>query len=65
MAKKVSKTKKFERYIGQIGAVKLEGMTFEVIINDFKQTYGRNRFLIAPRNGKGEKWSENVRLVKA
>lgn len=63
MAKTAIKTRRFERYVGKIASMELEGMEFEVVIKGYKNTYGRNRFLVQPRNGRGEKWSENVRIA--
>lgn len=62
---KGKKTANLAEYVGRVGAMDLEGMTFEVLIKGYKNTYGRNRFLVSPKNGKGEKWSENVSLVGA
>ncbi len=36
------------------------GFEIWVEIKDFKQSYGRDRWLVTPASGKGEAWVENI-----
>lgn len=53
------------QFVGKTGTVELGGLEFEVIIKDYKRSWGRERFLIAPKSGEGMKWAENVHLSRA
>ena len=35
------------------------GLTFKVIVKDFKQAYGSKRYLVTPVNGQGETWVQS------
>lgn len=43
---------------------KNEGFYIQVGIKDFKLSYGRERYLIAPVSGEGKKWIETGLLVR-
>lgn len=46
--------------IGKKGTIKLGGLVVDVKIIDYKFTYGRDRWKVAPISGKGEIWVEKV-----
>jgi hypothetical protein len=50
-------------YVGKKGLVIMRGLVVYVTIKDVKKTYGRDRYLITPVMGSGEKWVEKVELV--
>ena len=35
------------------------GLSFRVIVKDYKQAYGCKRYLVAPVNGQGETWVQS------
>jgi hypothetical protein len=47
---------------GKIGIVKLDELTFGVIIKDARQRFGHLDYLIEPLNGSGTQWVENHRV---
>ena len=50
-----------EQRIGTLATLQTSwGFTIIVEILDFKQSYGRNRWLVKPVSGQGEAWVENV-----
>ena len=49
--------------IGKQGTVFLDGLMVKVKIVDFKQSYGRDRWLVTPISGTGEKWIEQNPLA--
>ena len=53
---------KIEQFVGKKGTIKAGGMIVEVEIKDYKNSYGRDRFLVSPVTGKGEVWVEQVTL---
>lgn len=50
------------KYVGQVGVMELEGMTFEVGIKAHKSAYGHDHLLVSPKRGEGEKWVRGTRL---
>lgn len=55
---------KFDKYVGKKATISIAGITVEVEIKDFKNSYGRDRFLVSPVAGAGEIWTEKVDLKK-
>lgn len=51
-----------EKYVGKTGTVFAGGMIVGVQICDVKMSYGRERYLVTPLQGKGEVWVEAVTL---
>lgn len=49
-------------YIGKQGWVELGKLLVQVVILDYKQSYGRSRWLVRPVAGSGQVWIENVKL---
>jgi hypothetical protein len=39
---------------------KMEKLTVDVIVKDYKSSYGRDRWLVSPKSGSGQIWAENV-----
>ena len=44
--------------VGQKGLLKFAGFQVEVEIKDYKNSYGKDRWLVAPVAGNGEIWTE-------
>lgn len=53
-------TQSSHKLIGQRKEIKLGKLTFEVIIKDYKFSYGRHRFLVSPVSGEGEQWVQTL-----
>lgn len=51
-----------EKYVGKTATVNVGGLTVQVIIKDFKTSYGRERYLVSPIAGTGEVWTEKVEI---
>jgi hypothetical protein len=49
-------------FIGMTGILVCEGLNFRVLILDVKTAYGQSRFLIAPKDGTGQKWASASRV---
>jgi N-glycosylase/DNA lyase len=49
--------------IGKTAEVKLKTLVFKVKILDYKFSYGRDRWLVAPVAGSGQMWIENVKFT--
>lgn len=50
--------------IGKEAIIKTEnGLSIIVIILDYKSSYGRDRWLVKPKEGSGETWVQNLELV--
>ena len=47
-----------EKYIGKQGNVIINNMRIEVKILDYKESYGKRRWLITPIAGMGQSWTE-------
>lgn len=58
---KIMSKDKLER-IGQKATLttKKEGLVVDVIIMDYKFSYGNHRWLVKPFSGTGQAWVENV-----
>jgi len=52
--------KEREKYVGKRGQIAVGKLTFEVIVLDYKESYGRRRFLVRPVAGSGDQWAEKV-----
>jgi len=51
------------QYIGRKATISLEnGLKVEVKVLDFKNVYGRERWLVEPVSGAGQAWVENVKF---
>jgi len=48
------------KFIGRGADIELGGLSIYVTVTDFKQSYGKDRWLVSPVCGKGEIWVENV-----
>jgi len=48
------------KLVGTKIIIKLDEFNIEVFIIDFKTSYGRDRWLVKPVAGTGEKWIEKV-----
>lgn len=44
--------------IGRKAYIQVGGLDVEVVIKDFKNSYGKNRWLVVPTSGRGEVWVE-------
>lgn len=51
---------KIEQYVGKKAQITIGGLTIEVLITDYKQAYGKDRFLVTPTAGSGATWVEAV-----
>ena len=51
---------KLQKYIGKIETINLDGLMVKVMIKDVKNSYGKDRYLITPVEGSGEKWTEKI-----
>jgi hypothetical protein len=51
--------------IGKEAVIKTEnGLSIIVIILDYKSSYGRDRWLVKPKEGSGETWVQNLEVVE-
>ena len=50
------------KLIGQTAQIKEKELLIDIEIIDFKQSWGKNRYLITPIAGSGEIWVENIIL---
>ena len=48
--------------VGKTGSIKLGGLVIEVKVLDYKNSYGRDRFLVTPVSGSHEVWVESVSI---
>lgn len=54
-----------DKYVGKKATVVCDlSLTIEVKILDVKMSYGRERYLVTPVAGSGERWVEAVALIK-
>lgn len=58
----ITRKEALDKYIGKHGTIALDKLVIEVEILDFKNSYGNNRFLVAPVSGSGQSWVENVKI---
>lgn len=57
--------KKFESVIGKKALYRPNlSLAFEVKILDIKSSYGKVRYLVVPIAGTGERWVEEVEVIK-
>jgi len=56
------KNKVYEN-VGKTGTIQAGGLIVEVQVKDYKNSYGRDRYLVTPVSGQGEVWVENVNIV--
>lgn len=54
---------KVEEFVGKKGTVWFGELEVEVEILDYKNSYGRDRFLVTPVAGTGETWTEQNPLA--
>lgn len=47
-----------EKYIDKEGAITFHGMRVMVRCIDYKKSYGKERWLVAPISGTGTSWTE-------
>lgn len=48
--------------IGKKATIKTSGLKINVKILDYKNSYGRDRWLVTPQSGEGQVWVEVVAL---
>lgn len=56
-----------DKYVGKKATIDCQspkGMTVNVTITDVKISYGTERYLVSPVEGKGAVWVEKVSLTK-
>ena len=46
------------KIIGQTKSIDLSGLIVEVKVLDYKNSYGKDRWLVTPISGSGEVWVE-------
>jgi hypothetical protein len=49
--------------VGKQGIIKIGGLVIEVEIVDYKNSYGRDRWQVAPLRGQGDIWTEQDPLA--
>lgn len=49
---------KVEQYVGKQGWYSVGAMKIKVEIMDYKNSYGKDRWLVKPVAGRGEVWTE-------
>lgn len=52
--------KNLSQLIGKKGIIRLSGLLIEVEIEDVKNSYGKNRYLVSPLAGGGRIWVESI-----
>lgn len=50
------------QYMGKKATIHVGGLKIQVIITDYKTSYGKDRWLVKPVSGSGEVWIESVTL---
>lgn len=53
----------YEKYAGKRAIIFLGGLTIEVLVEDVKISYGKERFLVTPIKGGGKIWVETITLT--
>lgn len=48
--------------IGKRGYIKLGGLEVSIEVLDYKNSYGKDRWLVTPLSGAGEIWVEEVHV---
>jgi hypothetical protein len=51
------------KYVGTTIFVRFEDLIVSCVVTDAKTTFGRDRLLVRPTDGRGEQWIEFSRLV--
>ena len=46
--------------IDKRATIKIAGLIIEVVVRDFKQSYGKDRWLVEPVAGSGHTWVETI-----
>lgn len=54
---------KIDQYVGKNAEITIGGLTIAVLITDYKQSYGKDRFLVTPIKGSGSTWVETVSML--
>ena len=54
------KTKEIFEKVGKEATITINGLTIIVKVKDAKFAYGKARFLVTPKSGKGEVWMQDV-----
>jgi len=44
--------------------IEYKGVRFQVLIKEAKKSYGRLRYLVMPKAGEGELWTEKIIIKK-
>ncbi len=52
-----------QKYVDKQGSVLIGGMRVNVRIIDVKESYGKQRWLVAPLSGMGQAWVEQDPLL--
>lgn len=52
----------YEKYVGKEARILLGDLEVNVVIEDVKTSYGRERYLVSPIAGEGKVWVETVTL---
>jgi len=52
------------RLVGRHALITMGKMQVKVEILDYKRTYNRDRYLVAPLAGKGEAWVESLEVIR-
>ncbi len=52
------------KIIGKAAFIKLSGIQVNVNVIDYKNSYGKDRWLVEPLSGKGTMWVEEVHTIK-
>lgn len=54
-----------EKYVGKEGSIFLNGLRVNVRCLDYKESYGKPRWLVESTNGGGKTWTEQDPLAPA
>lgn len=53
----------YEKFVGKNASVSFHGFILDVVVSDYKESYGKKRWLITPQNGSGSVWVEHEPVV--
>lgn len=57
--------KEVDEFVGKRGTIVCNlSLTVEVKITDVRKIYGKTQYLVTPVAGKGERWVEDVEVIK-
>ena len=57
--------KQVEEFVGKKALYKMNlSLTIEVKVLDVRKIYGKEQYLIAPIAGSGERWVEDIKIIK-